>query len=164
MGKINYVIGDATEPQGDGGKLIVHICNDVGAWGAGFVLALSKKWKFPEEHYRSLKEYVLGDVYFIAIGNKSYVANMIAQHGVGADANGVPPIRYDALKKTLIRVNLTAQQLGITVHMPQIGAGLAGGDWNEIEKIVQENVHVDVTVYILPTIFKSPGIPIQERD
>ena len=150
MNKIYYITGDATEPQGNGVKIIVHICNDVGAWGAGFVMALSKKWKYPEEHYRSIKEYNLGDVYFVSVGNNIYVANMIAQHGVNVNSVGIPPIRYDAVKKTLLRVNLTAQQLGASIHMPRIGCGLAGGDWNIIEKIVQENVQVPVTVYDLP--------------
>ena len=30
---IKYVKGDATEPIGEGNKLIVHICNNVGKWG-----------------------------------------------------------------------------------------------------------------------------------
>ncbi len=51
---INYVKGDATSPIGDGVKLIVHVCNDIGAWGAGFVLALSKKWITPEKQYKRI--------------------------------------------------------------------------------------------------------------
>jgi O-acetyl-ADP-ribose deacetylase (regulator of RNase III) len=43
--EIFYMTGDATAPVGEGQKLIVHVCNDIGAWGAGFVLALSKRWK-----------------------------------------------------------------------------------------------------------------------
>jgi hypothetical protein len=27
---IRYVEGDATAPEGDGRKIIVHVCNDVG--------------------------------------------------------------------------------------------------------------------------------------
>jgi hypothetical protein len=49
---LKYVIGDATSPQGTGNKIIVHICNDIGGWGLGFVLALSKRWKAPEIQYR----------------------------------------------------------------------------------------------------------------
>jgi hypothetical protein len=29
-------------------KLICHICNDLGGWGKGFVLALSRRWEGPE--------------------------------------------------------------------------------------------------------------------
>ena len=47
-----YFEGDATSPIGDGKKIIPHVCNDIGGWGKGFVLALSKKWPEPEEYYR----------------------------------------------------------------------------------------------------------------
>ena len=45
---IRYVIGDATAPEGEGPKVIVHVCNDIGGWGRGFVVALSKRWDKPE--------------------------------------------------------------------------------------------------------------------
>ena len=47
---IQYRTGDATRPEGDGPKIIAHICNDVGAWGKGFVLALSKRWNTPRSN------------------------------------------------------------------------------------------------------------------
>jgi hypothetical protein len=43
--------------------------------------------------------------------------------------------------------------LQASVHMPRIGCGLAGGDWNVGGKIVGEelaNVGVPVTVYDFP--------------
>lgn len=49
---LNYVKGDATSPQGDGTKAIVHVCNNIGAWGAGFVMAISRRWPEPEAAYR----------------------------------------------------------------------------------------------------------------
>ena len=47
--EILYIKGDATAPIGSGVKVITHICNDIGGWGKGFVLALSKKWKMPKK-------------------------------------------------------------------------------------------------------------------
>ncbi|RYD76612.1 MAG: Appr-1-p processing protein, partial [Verrucomicrobiaceae bacterium] len=44
---IHYVTGDATRPEGDGARVICHVCNDIGGWGRGFVTALSKRWKGP---------------------------------------------------------------------------------------------------------------------
>ena len=38
---IRYVEGDATRPLGNDPCIVVHICNDFGAWGRGFVLAIS---------------------------------------------------------------------------------------------------------------------------
>jgi O-acetyl-ADP-ribose deacetylase (regulator of RNase III) len=150
MTEINYVTGDATAPQGDGVKIICHICNDIGAWGAGFVLAVSNKWRYPEDFYRARHTYPLGHVDILSVEDNLFVANMIAQHGIRPDADGVPPIRYAALVEALVKVNIVAEELNATLHMPRIGAGLAGGDWKAIEKIVQTVVKVPVTVYDLP--------------
>ena len=51
MRAIQYLVGDATNPKAQGYRLIVHICNDLGSWGQGFVLALSRKWDAPEAAY-----------------------------------------------------------------------------------------------------------------
>jgi O-acetyl-ADP-ribose deacetylase (regulator of RNase III) len=50
--KLRITVGDATAPEGDGAKIIAHVCNDIGAWGKGFVLALSRHWSAPEEAFR----------------------------------------------------------------------------------------------------------------
>ncbi|MBM7418211.1 MULTISPECIES: hypothetical protein [Chryseobacterium] len=48
MKTITHLKGDATNPQTEGNKIITHICNDIGGWGKGFVLAISNRWKNPE--------------------------------------------------------------------------------------------------------------------
>ena len=149
MSKINYVIGDATAPQGEGRKIICHICNDIGAWGAGFVLALSAKWMYPEHRYRAMPHYELGDAMVLQVEPDIFVANMIAQHMTSPDANGVPPVRYLALTDALSKVNKIAEDIGATLLMPRIGCGLAGGEWEAVEAILEEVVTVDVTVYDL---------------
>jgi O-acetyl-ADP-ribose deacetylase (regulator of RNase III) len=149
--KVNYVKGDATNPQGDSRKkIIVHICNDIGAWGAGFVLALSRRWDAPEESYRNMPKDLrtLGNVMMVPVENDIIVANMIAQHGIGLE-NGIPPVRYGALKTCLEKVDALAQEIGADIHMPRIGCGLAGGKWETVVKMIRQAVHVDVTVYDL---------------
>jgi len=51
--QIKYLRGDATQPQAKGNKVIAHVCNDIGGWGKGFVLAVSKRWPEPEAEYRA---------------------------------------------------------------------------------------------------------------
>lgn len=34
---ITYLTGDATKPRGNGRKIIAHVTNDEGAWGAGLL-------------------------------------------------------------------------------------------------------------------------------
>lgn len=154
---IQYVQGDATNPQGDGDKLIVHVCNDVGAWGAGFVLAISERWKRPELAY--LKAFAasqngkmaLGSTQLIQVESHIWVVNMIAQRGLRPSKSG-PPIRYDALTTCLSRVAEEAKRMNASVHMPRIGCGLAGGKWEKIEPIITKTLieaSVPVTVYDL---------------
>jgi O-acetyl-ADP-ribose deacetylase (regulator of RNase III) len=155
MTEIRYKIGDATRPVTPGPKIICHICNDIGAWGAGFVLAVSKRWSAPEDSYRDCpEEWQLGKTQIVPVEDDILVANMIAQHGVvrmrmGFDDADEPPIRYDALRDCLRNVNEVATRSGATLHMPRIGCGLAGGEWSEVEKIIQEVCSVDVYVYDL---------------
>jgi O-acetyl-ADP-ribose deacetylase (regulator of RNase III) len=156
---IHYLKGDATQPVGKGVKIIAHICNDIGAWGAGFVLALSKRWLQPELSYRRIRQAdrKLGVVQLVNVGgdpdgNTIYVANMIAQHNVRpeiVDGNPVPPIRYDALAECLRKVNNEAIRLDASIHAPKFGAGLGGGDWDIIEKIIKETITVNITIYYL---------------
>lgn len=149
---INYVKGDATAPIGSGTKIVVHICNDAGKWGKGFVLAVSKRWPKAEREYRTAFAQApkpsLGDVQIVEVADDMYVANLIGQHGVARSKTGVPPIRYPAVRQGLERVAMFAQQHGATVHMPRIGCGLAGGTWDQIGPIVEEALcGVSVTVY-----------------
>jgi len=143
---IKFVKGDATQPQGEGNKIICHICNDIGAWGAGFVLALSKRWSYPEQHYRARQKYPLGHADVLKVEEDIYVANMIAQHNTRSN-NGIPPIRYTRLADALYRVNKVAVEKNATLHMPRIGCGLAGGKWEAVEAVIKAVVTVDVVVY-----------------
>ena len=149
--KITFLVGDATQPIGDGHKFICHISNDLGLWRRGFVLALSQKWNAPEMFYRNNRDYELGNVQYIRVENDITVVNMIAQHGIGYDEFNSPPIRYWALESCLYDVNKYAQQYNITatIHMPRIGCGLAGGDWAKVEEILHKVLTVDVFVYDL---------------
>ena len=148
--KIRYVKGDATCPQGGGNKIVAHVCNDVGAWGAGFVLAVSKRWPQAEAAYRGWHKFgKLGEIQMVVVGSDIFVANMMAQRGFGW-SDGKPPICYDALRSCLKHLAITARRGNATIHMPRIGCGLAGGKWETVESIIQEEListGLDVTVY-----------------
>lgn len=149
--KITYLIGDVTHPLENGLKIIPHVCNDIGLWGSGVVMAISKRWKEPEIEYRKIEKYLLGSVQFIPVSENIIVANMIGQHGVGYNKVN-PPIRYDAVRTALISVNNLCEKIGATIHAPRFGAGLAGGNWNEIEKIIVDVCTVPVFIYDLPNL------------
>jgi len=134
--------------------VIVHICNDIGKWGKGFVMAISKKWKQPELEYRQWykmnNDFLLGNVQFINVENDIWVANLIGQHKINKDENGNPPIRYDSILSGLEKLSLYAIENKASVHMPRIGCGLAGGTWDKIEPLVITALtekNISVTVY-----------------
>jgi O-acetyl-ADP-ribose deacetylase (regulator of RNase III) len=173
---LKFAKGDATKPIGNGTKIVVHICNDVGGWGKGFVMAISKRWKQPEAEYRNWykskeleqndivqferlerrdkysdeKKFELGNVQFVRAADDIWVANMIAQRDIIPDKDGIPPIRYSFVSECLERVSQFAKRKNASVHMPRIGCGLAGGQWTEIEEIINNNLiahEIETTVY-----------------
>lgn len=153
MAEVRYVQGDATAPQGRGKKIIAHVCNDIGKWGKGFVLAITERWTEPEAEYRAWHQrgdgFMLGAIQLVRVESTIWVANMVAQRGTRTGSNG-PPIRYDAVEKCLAQLAVRANDLGASVHMPRIGCGLAGGTWDAIEPIVECTLiaaNVAVSVY-----------------
>jgi O-acetyl-ADP-ribose deacetylase (regulator of RNase III) len=151
---INYIVGDATNPKIDGNKIIVHICNDIGGWGKGFVMAVSKRWIDPEKEYRNWfktrNNFLLGQVQFVKVENDIWIANLIGQHKINKDENGNSPIRYDAIKVGLNKVAEFAKENNATIHMPRIGCGLAGGTWDKIEPLIEESLtknNIETYVY-----------------
>lgn len=149
---IAYHRGDATAPPGPGSRIIAHVCNDLGRWGKGFVLALSRRWKEPEQRYRewhaSGEGFGLGALQLVQVEPALWVANMVGQKGLRATAEG-PPIRYGALEQALARLATEARGLGASVHMPRIGCGLAGGRWEEIAPLLERTlVAAGVAVHV----------------
>ncbi len=155
MKRINYLKGDATSPQAPGVKMIAHICNDLGGWGKGFVLAISKRWKEPEASYRlwyrerAKNDFALGSIQVVQVEPYIYVVNMIGQRGIKVSRSSGVPIRYEAVKQCLEALAIEAKSLNASVHMPRIGCGLAGGKWTEIEPLIEECLlKNDIDVYI----------------
>lgn len=153
---ITYKTGDATNP--DEPSLIAHICNNAGGWGAGFVMALSAVDEGPEDAYRQWYRngktksgipFQLGEVQLVRFGDH-IVANMVAQNNV--DPKARPPIDYDALRTCLEKLTLIAQRSGLPVVGPKFGSGIAGGDWDVIEEMIEDTLiahDIHVTIFSL---------------
>ena len=151
MKDIIYLKGDATSPQIQGHKVIAHICNNRGSWGAGFVMAISKKWSSPEIEYRKwieTKTATLGEIQLVLVEDEIVIANMIAQDGFVNFLNPVA-VRYEALKECLNKLVYRIKANDVSVHMPRIGCGIAGGKWELIEPIIKETLcKNDIQVYV----------------
>ncbi|MFJ9775241.1 macro domain-containing protein [Kitasatospora sp. NPDC101157] len=156
MAEITYVRGDATTPRGKGVKVIAHVCNDLGGWGKGFVLALSRRWPEPEAAFRrwhrerAKNDFGLGALQMVQVEPYVWVANLVGQRGIRTGRSTGVPVRYEAIDTGLATLAEHALELGASVHMPRIGCGLAGGRWPKVEPLVAERLTargVPVTVY-----------------
>jgi hypothetical protein len=167
-GKLNYTIGDATEPEGSGVRFVAHICNNIGGWGRGFVTALSKRNKNPENCYRRWfadgvyegAPFELGQIQMATFTPSNVVvANMIAQDGIRRGPGSLPAVSYQALRDCLDRLGYEtvrwhdASGTVPTIHMPRIGCGLGGGNWDIVEESILaclvDVYELQVTVYDL---------------
>ena len=106
-------------------------------------MAISKKWKAPENEYRrwykSGDKFELGEVQLVIVEPGLWVCNLIGQRDI-RKRGGRPPIRYEAIENGLEKVVVKALELRASVHMPRIGCGLAGGRWEEIEPLIEKTL------------------------
>lgn len=158
--------GDATEPYGADHKFLLQVVNDQAiVWGGGFAKQVRKKWPQAQADFakwaygrRNLK---LGNIHSVKVRGDLTLISLVAQHGFGKATSG-PRLRYGALFAALEKVAEDASALSATVHMPRIGAGEAGGNWNIIEGIVRETLvskGIKITIYDLPS--RTSSLPQQ---
>jgi O-acetyl-ADP-ribose deacetylase (regulator of RNase III) len=145
---VKYIKGDlfATDCE-----IIAHGVNCRNAFGSGVASTVSRIYpkaksmyheKYDEEGWR------LGDVQFVLQNNDKYIANCATQDNFGY--SGHCNADYPAMRVCMEKIKAFAKHKGLSIAMPKIGAGLAGGDWNIIEKILEQTfVDYDVTVYCL---------------
>lgn len=142
---------------------IAHGCNAQGVMGSGVASALRNKWPIVYKNYSSVhnKEGLeLGHVYpcHVYIEHRLHqpekkVYNCITQKFYGRD--GHQYVDYSAIRACMSKLRTILQATGQTsISMPKIGAGLGGGEWEVIEKIIiDELAHtrhgIEVTIWEL---------------
>ena len=145
--KIQYVDGDLFSTEIEH---ILHGCNAQGVMGSGVAKIIKEQffdaYKFYAEQYdeHGLK---LGDVQFVPASGK-VIVNAITQEFYGRD--GKRYVSYDAVAAVMKTVNQVLKLSGHTrLAMPKIGAGLGGGDWDVIARIIeQELIDIEPVVYV----------------
>lgn len=154
---IRYIHGNILDPKTGGVRIICQMVNDRAIkWGGG--VARKVALKFPEAEALFSQEILtipqaerLGEVIFTPADQGLQVASIIAQDGFGASL--LPRIRYSALERGFERVADRARELGASVHMPRIGTGVAGGDWDTIQEMIDD---VMVRAGLTVTIYSPP--------
>jgi len=129
-------------------EVIVHGCNCFNTMGAG--IAKQIKYNFPEAYQvdsitkKGDKE-KLGKCSFVQINRKNIyltIVNAYTQYRYGREKVST---YYSAIRKCMkwIKENFHDKKIG----MPLIGAGLGGGDWKIISRIINQELEgEDVTI------------------
>lgn len=148
--------------------ILVHGCNALGVMGAGVALLIRNKYP---DVFRTYSDYHaeaglrLGEI--ITVGSSKapimtqplaygqvhslsaqlperlIVVNAITQESV-ARAAGELVVSYDSIFACFAQVRLLARTTGLGVHFPLIGCGLAGGDWEVVEPLIEAALGPDV--------------------
>lgn len=128
--------------------VIVHGCNCFCTMSRGIAHVIAKA--FPEA-LRVDQQTTKGDMAKLGTCTVAHegtvdVVNAYTQYHYRGRHN----IDYQALRSCMRDV--ARRYHGKRIGMPKIGAGLAGGDWNTIRRILEEELGTeDVTVVVLPT-------------
>ncbi len=149
MKTIKYVKGDLIRDAEKDYDVIAHGCNAFCTFGAGIALGVKNKWP---EAYAADKRTVYGDSG--KLGTYSswttpsglVILNLYTQWQYRGAPDDIKA-DYEAIRKCmkLIKQNFYGQRIGL----PLVGAGLAGGDWDVISEIIEEELNgEDVTVVI----------------
>ena len=121
---------------------VCHQVNCRNAMGAGIAKVIADKWPVVKAQYHQLCEKqkdpkkLLGTIQPVKISNGNgmpkYVVNIFGQDAYGRDG-----IYTDYAALTRAFKELNKQFAGKTVAFPYgFGCGLAGGDWQDVEKMM----------------------------
>lgn len=171
--KVNYdeIEGDLIQLAKEGRfDVITHGCNCLSNMGAGIAPQMAKAFgvdKFWMESWGptisklgciDYETFVIGKNAIWSIEDADnklnepelIVVNSYTQFRYGKNhTDGVSkPLDYEALTLCMRKIN--QEFSGKHIGLPKIGAGLAGGDWNRIKKIIQtelKDMQVSVVIY-----------------
>lgn len=134
-------------------NVIGHGCNCLSTMGAGLAPQMAKAYGCDKFRMELMGPNInkLGNIDYQKIivfdNHELIVCNIYSQYSYGRNhKDGTSkPIDYDALTIALRKMNVIFK--GMHIGLPEIGCGLAGGDWNVVKHIIEtELVDCDVTI------------------
>jgi O-acetyl-ADP-ribose deacetylase (regulator of RNase III) len=139
-----YIKGDITETELE---YIAHGCNAQNVMGSGVAKALFTKWPEVKSYYHNYcnRVYVeLGDVNNVGLHDKT-IFNCFTQEFYGYDNKRY--VNYAAIVKCFSAIlDYTSSEDKLAI--PKIGCGLANGDWNIVEQLINDTVGDDLEVWV----------------
>ena len=137
-------------------NIIVHQVNNLGIMGAGLALQIKNKWPDVYTEYKkyihqmntikSTKHTLIGSIHLVPINNNQVIINMFSQNGISRTKRTTD---YDAMEQCFKQIQKIIQETNHTVAIPyKIGCGLAGGDWNIVQNLIEKYLP-NATIYKL---------------
>jgi hypothetical protein len=142
---IQYLQGDVTQPTGEGPRIVVQLCNDLGAWEDPWLQSLSRRWRKPEKAYKKwfkekgFQPLPLGEVQFVEVVPQCWVANLIGLQRKGR-SEALPLVPETAIRQGLQRIALLAHTQGCSIHMSRLGTVKGAQAWTTISRLVKEEL------------------------
>ena len=127
--------------------VLVHGNNCFCNWGAGIAVQMRKN--FPSA-FKSDQATQFGDksklgTYSLSETKNGTIINAYTQYKYGGGRNNAD---LEAIRKVFEKIN--EDYSGKVICIPKIGAGLAGGDWKEIKKVINSvTPDVEIAVYYI---------------
>lgn len=162
-GKMTYRVGDLISAAQSGEiNVIAHCCNCMNTMKSGIAPKIASA--FPEalaadQMTTRGDRAKLGTLSSAFSKNGLLVYNLYGQYTFTGRREGKMDLDYWALRSALsamaVSLHAKCRILDMSTHdlkigLPKIGAGLAGGDWNIISKMIEGRLRdFDVTIYVL---------------
>ena len=121
--------------------VVAHGCNAQGVMRSGVALAVRNRWPRVFDSYKHFVHYqrpLLGKVDLVKINDDLLVANCITQVLFGREP-GIRYVSYVAVTMCFeeLRRQLAELNTDYVINIPRVGAGLGGGKWEIISKLIE---------------------------
>ncbi len=131
-------------------NVIGHGCNCKGGFGSGIAGQIKEQFpKVREEYikYHNNIGWALGDVQLVSV-DSFIIANCATQKEYLP--RGICHADYHAIERICAKLRHFCKEDDLTLALPRIGCGLAGGDWEKVKTIYNRVFHdMDIKVYYL---------------
>ncbi|MBC9704975.1 MAG: macro domain-containing protein [Enterococcus sp.] len=139
---MKFITGNILDLAENGAfDVIIHGCNCETNMGAGLAKSIAERYPAAEQVDNATANISpaekLGEFSGVMINNVTIINAYIQEHARGY-GSGETLVDYDAVRQVFrsIADNFSGQRIAY----PKLGAGLAGGDWNTIAEIIDEEL------------------------
>lgn len=137
--------------------VIIHGCNCFCTMGAGIAQQIAERYPAAynaDQLTSNMKSHEKLGLFSIVswddfIGRRKFIINAYTQHQPSRDLSY--HALYHAFKNIFYNLSLVVPYHPLKVGIPQIGCGIAGGDWDIVEWLINKanrDFNIDVTVVI----------------